>query len=146
LRAVADASVVVKWFVPDADDEPDMAQALTVLAQVRSGEIVLCQPPHWMAEVVAVIARVRPAIVTATVDLLDAMELDTDAGVDIYKRAAALAEQHDHHLFDTLYHAVALERDAILVTADERYWRKARRTGRILLLAQWSEVGDPRGS
>jgi len=38
-------------------------------------------------------------------------------------------------LFDTLYHAVALhELDALLVTADVRYYNKAGKAGRITLL------------
>ncbi len=41
----------------------------------------------------------------------------------------------DRHLFDTLYHAVALEEGATLVTADEVHFAKARRLGNIELLA-----------
>jgi predicted nucleic acid-binding protein len=38
-------------------------------------------------------------------------------------------------LFDTLYHATAFHfGDAVLVTADERYYRKAKGHGRITLL------------
>ena len=33
----------------------------------------------------------------------------------IYRRAARLAGELGHHLFDTRYHAVALESDALLV-------------------------------
>jgi predicted nucleic acid-binding protein len=47
------------------------------------------------------------------------------------------------HLFDTLYHAVALETpDAVLITADERYFRAARHAGRIARLRDWT--GDAR--
>ena len=42
-----------------------------------------------------------------------------------YDRALALAKRHKHHLFDTLYHALALSTPgALLVTADSAYWRK----------------------
>jgi predicted nucleic acid-binding protein len=44
-----------------------------------------------------------------------------------------------HHLFDTLYHAVALERGASLVTADDAYFRKAYRLGGIVRLAEWRQ-------
>lgn len=47
-----------------------------------------------------------------------------------------LAIDLKHHLFDTLYHAVALTHsDAVRVTADESYYRKARAMGRIVHLA-----------
>ena len=43
----------------------------------------------------------------------------------------------NHHLFDTLYHAVALEEKATLVTADRKYYDKARRMGSILMLEEF---------
>ncbi len=46
-----------------------------------------------------------------------------------------MAVRLEHHLFDTLYHAVALnEPDAMLITADVRYYNKAKGIGRIALL------------
>ena len=44
----------------------------------------------------------------------------------------------DHHLFDTLYHAVALEEGATLVTADETYYGKAKDLGGVGLLADFA--------
>ena len=44
-------------------------------------------------------------------------------------------------MFDTLYHAVALESDdAILVTADERYRAKAQKLGCIVALQSWQPI------
>jgi predicted nucleic acid-binding protein len=46
-----------------------------------------------------------------------------------------LSIQLNHHLFDTLYHALALSvPGAILVTADRRYYDKARTVGQIAWL------------
>ncbi len=50
-----------------------------------------------------------------------------------------LAMRHQHHLFDTLYHAVALQTPgATLVTSDARYFAKASAEGRIALLSEFS--------
>jgi len=49
-----------------------------------------------------------------------------------------LSRQLGHHLFDTLYHAVAFEEDTTLVIADERYYDKASVLGNIILLADFS--------
>jgi predicted nucleic acid-binding protein len=58
---------------------------------------------------------------------------------ELYALAMSLAERHQHHLFDTLYHALALRTDqAVLVTADERYARKAMPEGRIVLLRDFA--------
>lgn len=55
--------------------------------------------------------------------------------LEVYLEAARLSAASGKHVFDTLYHAVALRRrGASLVTADGRYYRHARRAGRVLLL------------
>jgi hypothetical protein len=45
---------------------------------------------------------------------------------------------HEDPLFDTLYHAVALEEGATLVTADETYFSKAKGLGGIVSLANFA--------
>ena len=76
-------------------------------------------------------------------DLADLLELEFhihDTPV-VYQCACDLAVELGHHLFDTLYHAVALSLpDSELVTADEAYFRKAKALGGIRLLGTW-----PRG-
>jgi len=63
------------------------------------------------------------------------MDLPVLDGLEVYERAARLAADTGQHLFDTLYHAVALSRPgASLVTADERYYRAARDAGRLIRL------------
>lgn len=137
MRLVVDASVAVKWVLPESPVEPDTDRAVDLLEAVRESRVELVQPPHWLAEVVAVISRLRPEVADQAVDLLDAMELAVEADAAVYKRASRMAQQLDHHLFDTLYHALALERDATLVTADDRYLRKATALGGIVALRSW---------
>jgi hypothetical protein len=51
-----------------------------------------------------------------------------------------LSHQLGHHLFDTLYHAVALETEgAALVTADDAYRHKALQlgVGQVVALSDW---------
>ena len=137
MRIVADASVAVKWAIPDPDREEHVDKALALLGDVKAGKVVLFQPPHWIAEVTAVLTRLQPEIVEDVVDLLDAMELQIVASSAVYKRASRIARDLNKHVFDSLYHAVAFEYDGILVTADGTYYRKARRLGRLVPLAAW---------
>jgi hypothetical protein len=55
----------------------------------------------------------------------------------IYQQAIRLSIALNHHLFDTLYHAVvALEtNDTVLITADNVYYEKAKHLGKIKSLA-----------
>ena len=142
MKLVVDASVAVKWFLPESPREADADLAVMLLRAVQGGQVDLLQPPHWLAEVAAVITRLRPEIAGEAIDLLDAMELETTADAEVYKHASRLAKQLDQHLFDTLYHALALESEAVLITADDRYLRKARRLGRIAALDEWTPPAD----
>jgi len=68
---------------------------------------------------------------------IECRTLDT---ADINATALDLAIRYQHHLFDTLYHAVALHTPgATLITADRRYYGKARDIGQINLLADWEQ-------
>jgi predicted nucleic acid-binding protein len=138
-RLVIDASVVVKWVLPQREEEADTDQAFAVLERVRTGVVGVHQPVHWLAEVASVLVRLSPD--TAAVDVADlyAMNLPVEGGPEVYLIACDLARSLNHHVFDTLYHAVALTlADTVLVTADIRYERDARRRGAIVLLRDLS--------
>ena len=135
---VVDASVTVKWFQPGAD-EADSEKALALLPGIKNGDLTLCQPSHWLAEVSAVLARLNPATALDDIDDLYEIRFRRIENRSIYTVACTLSYDLNHHLFDTLYHAVALAlNDAVLVTADQHYYDKAQRYGSISLLADFS--------
>ncbi len=135
-RIVADASVIVKWLLPERDHEADVERALAILQQVKQAEITLHQPPHWLAEVAAVVTRLSPATARQQIALLYDMDCDVIDAPEVYLTACELSLDLGHHLFDTLYHAVALHlAGATLVTADEQYYQKARSRSGISLLS-----------
>lgn len=136
MRVVVDASVTVKWLLPEQPGETDGAEALALLDAVRNNQVQLVQPPHWLAEVGAVLARLDPVLAKPAVALLHALESPVKDEAEIYASGIDLAVELNHHLFDTLYHAVALSGFAdTLITSDLRYFRKARRKGGICTLA-----------
>jgi predicted nucleic acid-binding protein len=138
---VLDASVFLKWLLEDPDREPDTDRALAVIESVVSGKLEILQPVHWLAEVAAVVARLTPETAIQDVEMLSAMQFPTSDEPNVIRRATYLALDTSHHLFDTLYHAVALEHDdAVLVTADERYRLKAERFGMIAALHNWEHA------
>lgn len=124
-RLVLDASVTLKWVFADGPEE--LARpALDLLERVGEASVALVQPPHWLAEVSAVLARKVPEADKRerAIGFFYALEPEIPDSVAVYTRAAGLAARLDHHLFDPLYHAAALEADAELVTADTAYYRK----------------------
>lgn len=135
-RVVVDASVAVKWLVPQHPEEDDIPRALALLRQVDTEQICLCQPPHFVAEVMGVISRLCPdEAQNILADFLNiAMRIEESPA--IYATATRLSTRLKHHLFDTLYHATALHiPGAVYVTADGRYFEKAKDLGRIEWLA-----------
>ncbi|MBU1664013.1 MAG: type II toxin-antitoxin system VapC family toxin [Gammaproteobacteria bacterium] len=137
--AVVDASVAIKWFLFFRPDEDHADLALKILEETVLGKLKLVQPPHFIAEVAAVLARIKPD--EAQDDLLDLLNIErgTVDTPEIHATALELAIRHQHHLFDTLYHAVALHTPgAILITADQRYFDKAKGEGRVILLSDWA--------
>jgi predicted nucleic acid-binding protein len=141
-----DASVALKWVFPHRDGEASVGQALAVLDHIRQGRVSVLQPPHWLAEVAAVVARLEPRRAAGVVDLLHAMELPVSGGIEVYRRACELAVSLRQHVFDTLYHAVALSRpDGMLLTADEQYYHRAVGRGGITLLSDYRSPADGAG-
>lgn len=134
MKRVLDASVILKWFLENRPDEEDVEAAMGILRRVQNDEDAIVQPVHWCAEVLAVLAREEPLYVESAADLLDEVAFAVADSWQIYRRAAAMSATLDHHLFDTLYHAVALEHGAEFITADKQYFDKARSLGSITLL------------
>jgi predicted nucleic acid-binding protein len=134
---VLDASVVLKWMLADPASEPDTDKAILVVQSVVQGRLEILQPLHWLVETAAVLARLSPQTALQDVGMLSAMQFPVWDEPSLMQRATELAIESGHHLFDTLYHAVALEhKDALLVTADMRYLQKVKRYGSILALGE----------
>lgn len=115
---VVDASVAVKWFLPEPDAEP-------AVALLRAGHRLLAPDLLWI-EVASVLWKVaRREALTADeagrmisdaaafpVEILESGPLLTDA--------LRIATATDRTVYDSLYVALAAREDAVMVTADER--------------------------
>ena len=139
MKLVIDASVALKWFFHERPGETNADAARDILQGYVSGRHDLLQPVHFCAEVCAVLAReAAPQMRENLRDLLE-LAIPTRDDALVMWRAMQISDQLKHHVFDTLYHAVALESaDTVLVSADEVYCRKAAGFGRVLALSAWS--------
>ena len=138
MRVVIDASVALKWVIRQPATEPNVDQALAILRGIRNRTIEAVAPAHFQAEVLAVVARTRPQRVPITFGILRSAQIEIVASETVLRRAADLTISLQHHLFDTLYHAVALETGATLVTSDQVYFGKAAGLGNIQLLSAFA--------
>jgi predicted nucleic acid-binding protein len=139
MTLVVDAGVIIKWLVSDPGREDDTECATRLMRWILEGREPVLQPVHWLVEVGAVLARLRPETVEEDILMLQGLELAVDNSPALLSRARKLAVDSGQHLF-ALYHAVALETpDAILVTADDRYVRAGSLHGSILRLSEWTQ-------
>jgi predicted nucleic acid-binding protein len=135
---VIDASVVIKWLLQDPEREAGTEKATQLMEMVIKGEQSVLQPNHWLIEVGAVLARESPATAADDVTMLNALELPATDEPQVLRRGVELGIELKQHLFDTFYHAVALEnQDGVLITADQRYLRAALTKGQIIDLMDW---------
>ena len=136
---VLDASVTLKWFFADRDNEHFTERATALLWASYQQQIAFMQPPHWLAEVAAVLSREIPTVAQDEITKLYKLSCYTIVTEEkIYALASDLAIVLNHHLFDTLYHAVAIHQGISLITADNKYYRKAIDKGMLIHLGDFN--------
>ena len=138
MSIVVDASVIIKWLLQDPEREAGTDRATQLMNSIVKGDLPVLQPTHWLIEVGAALARESPATAADDITMLKALELPVIDEPKVLQRGVELGIELKQHLFDTFYHAVALENeDGVLVTADQRYLRAAQSKGRIIDLMDW---------
>ncbi len=137
MNVVIDASVAIKWFIPDNEAEEDSDKAIQILKAIQKSRLNPVQPVHWQAEVIAVLSRIQLQECQRSIQLLDILEFSVSDSLETYLKASKIAVQLNHHLFDTLYHAVAIINQATLITADKKYYQKSKKLGNIVLLSEY---------
>jgi predicted nucleic acid-binding protein len=128
MRALIDASVAVKWYLP----EPGERAAMRVFAEGLDGSRELLAPDWIVAELAnALRKKVRReecsgAQAQAILDLFETDAPRLVEAVALVPRALELALRLDETVYDCLYLAAAIEEEASLVTADARLAQAAR--------------------
>jgi predicted nucleic acid-binding protein len=119
IDVLCDASVVLKWF--HAEGEQEVGESRALLELQRSGEVSLAILDLTVYEVGNVLVRSMRLRADRARTVLEALDLIcprlTPTPVELAD-ALALAEQHGLTLYDAAYAAVARSRGARLVTLD----------------------------
>jgi predicted nucleic acid-binding protein len=120
-RYVVDASVAVKWFVPEEGSEP----ARRLKRGYEAGEIDVLSPGLIVFEVANAL-RYHPKIRLDASDLvvaiasLEGMSITVEMDEEGWARAFELSLQERISVYDAVYLALAGQSDAVFVTADKR--------------------------
>lgn len=121
-KLVVDASVVIKWFVP----EPLSPEARRILDDYRAGTLDLVAPDLLNAEVGNIVWKKQTyqglgsddamAVIGGLRNLVIAFTPTADLLADAYN----LAITHQRTVYDSLYLALSIREACQFVTADER--------------------------
>jgi predicted nucleic acid-binding protein len=134
---VPDASVILKWVLRSAD-ENDNDQALGLLRLFRAGHCRVVLPSLWVYEVGNILGLKEPRLAPHLLARLIACGFEEKSGSELYSRTLMLMEKYGVSFYDASYHATALVAEGMLLTSDERYYRRAKTAGSICRLGSWS--------
>lgn len=118
---VVDASIVLKWFLP----EPDSPIADFLLERFLNDEVELLAPDIILVETASALWKrvvIRKELTAEEAQLthrdLLTMPLSLVGSATLVDAAFSIALKHKHSVYDALYCALALERHCDFVTAD----------------------------
>ena len=123
---VIDASVAIKWLVPEEGSE----FALSIVEQ----EFSLVAPDLLLSEIGNVLwkkSRSKKITSEAAIRLLNGFQnvsLRLIPSIDIASVALGIAQRYDRSYYDSLYLALANTFNAPVVTADRKFWNALQTT------------------
>jgi len=127
---VIDASVILKWYLPD---EEFAQKALNILDRHVSGEIALYAPtilPYEILNALIVaerIGRVNEEVTQNAYNAFLDLEINFLNPFLDYQGIISLARSFDRSVYDASYLAVANKRDIDFVTGDRRLFNAVRK-------------------
>lgn len=140
--SILDASVVLKWFVNEADS----GQALRLREEFYAGEREIVIPDLLLFEIANAL-RYNPSF--STEEIYDALDTLFGMGIEIITptlsllgKTVELAQEFDLTCYDATYLALAEELSFEFITADEKFYRRIKKSTKlkasIRLLADFS--------
>jgi len=127
MEHVVDASIAMKWFMP----EPHSDKAVELLADFRAGTLQLTAPDHIVAEMANTLwkrstLRGEISVNEAAESCADflALGLDLHPAPPLVAAAMKLAAAERHSVYDMLYLALAMRRGCEFITADKKMVNK----------------------
>ena len=121
---VPDASVAAKWLVWAG--EPLEVEALNLLELRNQGQLEFVVPDLFWPEIGSILckavqrSRCTEEVAEHSIQELRSYDLPTAPSEPLMESAFALARRYNRSFYDSIYIALAISRQATLVTADEK--------------------------
>jgi predicted nucleic acid-binding protein len=137
-KVVLDANVFVKLFKA----EPDSDQAINLIKQLLENRVSIVEPSVVVNETITTCEvnkeNIRPVceffqlMIDSSIRLY---ELDNNLIQSAFDITTQGHEKSGYPTFsDSVYHAIAIQEDALFITADKRHYEKVKQLGNIDLL------------
>lgn len=133
---VPDASVLLKW-VLESEDEENRNRALELREQWLAGDSTLIVPSLWVFEVGNIVGNKQPDLADDLLQILIDYRLEEEPPSSFHGKALELMRRFGVTFYDAAYHAVALNRGGVFVTADGNYFRKTSAAGHSMKLSEF---------
>ncbi len=135
---VPDASVILKWAFRSPDEE-DRDKALNILNLWLAGKVEMILPKLWAFEVSNVLGLKNPQFAQEIMEIFIGYRFpEQELTVELSREAFKLMKQYRVTFYDAVYHAVALLKKGTMITTDKAYYRKAAKTGNVVMLEDFS--------
>jgi predicted nucleic acid-binding protein len=131
---VPDASVILKWVIGENEEGQD--KALSLLNGWLAQEHDFMLPSLWVYEVGNVLGLKKPREANKILGLLLEYEFrERKITAELIQETYDLMKEHRGVTFyDAVYHAVALQEDGIMITADKAYFDKMKVKKSLVLI------------
>jgi len=149
MRLVLDASVVLKWYVPESDST--IALALRDWIHARARQVVA--PRFFYIEAASILWKkqvlrheLSPELARQMLDEIRHLTLHVVEDQFLLAQAYAIAGHYLITPYDALYIAAAVEENCPLVTADEALIRKLKNhphADSLMKLSDWKKLQSP---
>lgn len=138
--SVPDASVILKWVLPVAE-EPHAGAAQAIRDAFVAGDIELLVPSLWLFEIGNTLARKYPIHAPSMLEVLVSLQIpEAPMTRECRTTALGLAVRHRTTFYDASYHAVAMTRRGVFVTADEKYLERVKAEPHARHLEAWAAI------
>ena len=128
---IPDASVILKWTI-GLESERDQEEAINILNAWVAGKIEILLPELWAFEVGNFLGRVAPDSALEKMQILLDFRFKTkELDLEICKVVFELMKNLSVSFYDASYHALAKKIGGVFITADNKYYGKAKIVGNI---------------
>lgn len=118
-KIVVDASVALKWFVPEVHSD--------AAVRLLDSDVPLCAPDLILAELANTLWKktrrdeITPQQASETMTAFRRLDVEIQPSNDIVPAALVLATSLGRTVYDCLYLTLAIARNTVLVTADRKF-------------------------